>query len=213
MVTDLAVVFDLGGVLVEWDVTPAVAGLMDAAAWERAAAELDFPGLNALSDAGRPYAETIARVERRHADRPDLVAAYRHYVEHVGLSFPGPVPGTTAVVEDLLAAGVRVLGLTNWSAETVHHSWRAAPVVARFEGLVVSGAEGVTKPDPRLYRILLDRYALDPARTVYVDDRADNVDAARALGMLGEVFTDAAALRADLAALGLPVAPGGEHRA
>lgn len=204
-----AVVFDLGGVLVQWDVAMAVRGLMDRAAWQRTAKELDFAELNAMTDAGRPFVEVAAVVERRHADRPDLVATYRHYLDHLGDAFPGPVPGTQAVAEELLAAGVRVLGLTNWSAETVHHSWRVAPVVARFDGLVVSGQEGVCKPDPRLYRILLERHALDPARTVFVDDRAENVDAAAALGMIGLVFTDAATLRADLGALGVPTSTAG----
>lgn len=61
----------------------------------------------------------------RHAQRPDLVAHYRHYPAHLGESFPGEVPDTSAVAEDLLERGVRVLGLTNWSAQTVHHCLRA----------------------------------------------------------------------------------------
>lgn len=189
------VVFDLGGVVVQWDPAAAVAGRWPRERWREAAAALRFAELNARADAGEPYARLRAEVAREHVADPALVELYDHYLAHVGDSFPGPVPGTSAVVEDLLEAGVRVLGLTNWSAETVHHAARVAPVVARFEALVVSGREGVTKPDPRLFEILLRRHEVDAGTALFVDDSAANVATARGLGMHGHVFTDADGLR------------------
>lgn len=205
-----AVIFDLGGVVVRWDPAAAVRDILTPEQWASAAHQLDFPALNAQADAGRPYRELVEQVAARHASAPALIAAYRHYLRHVARSFPGPVPGTAAVVEELLAVGVRVLGLTNWSAETVHHGIAAAPIIERFEGLVVSGREGVCKPDPLLYLTLCDRFGVAPGDAVYVDDRTENVEAAERLGMAGLVFTDAATLRRDLAAAGvLTAGPAG----
>ena len=71
--------------------------------------------------------------------------------------------------------------------------------------VVVSGTEGVAKPDPAAYRLAVERAGLPAYDLVFVDDRASNVDAAIACGLHGLVFTDADTLRADLRALGLPV--------
>lgn len=106
------------------------------------------------------------------------------------------------MVDALRAAGVRVLGLTNWSAETFHHAVPAAPVIGRLEAVVVSGREGVAKPDPRIFRLLAERHGLDPARTVFADDSRANVEAAAALGYQAVLFTTAEALRAELVARG-----------
>ena len=90
-------------------------------------------------------------------------------------------------------------------AETFPWARATFPVLQRFEGIVVSGEEGVAKPDPRLYGVLINRYGLSPADTVFVDDRQVNVDAARGVGLQGLLFVDAATLRVDLRRLGLLV--------
>jgi 2-haloacid dehalogenase len=115
------------------------------------------------------------------------------------------VPGTGDVVRELHAAGVRLLALTNWSAELYPHAPRRFDVLALFEDVVVSGEVGLAKPDPRIYTLVAERAGLPPGRLVFVDDRRVNVDAARAAGMDGIVFTDAATLRRELRARGLPV--------
>ncbi len=83
--------------------------------------------------------------------------------------------------------------------------WRkeAFPMLTVFDGEVVSGTEQTVKPDEKIYRILLDRYDLDAARTFYTDDKEYNVDAARAVGMDSEVFIGAADLRTHLRDRGL----------
>lgn len=199
-----AVVFDLGNVLVHWDAARAFAGVLPDAEVRRFFADVDFPALNQRQDAGRPWHEARAEVARTH---PEHVATLDLYVARFAHALPGPVAGSAAVVDDLRAAGVRVLGLTNWSAETYHHAVPAAPVIGRLEAVVVSGREGVAKPDPRIFRLLADRHGLDPARTVFTDDSPVNVAAAAAEGFLAVPFTGAAALRADLVALGALPAP------
>lgn len=194
-----AVVFDLGNVLVRWEAERAFDGVLTDAEVERFLADVDFPALNLRQDAGRSWREARDEVARTH---PEHAATVDLYVERFAHALPGPVPGSAEVVDDLRAAGVRVLGLTNWSAETYHHGERVAPVIGRLEGVVVSGREGVVKPDPRIFAVLADRHGLDPARTVFVDDSPANVAGAAALGYQAVLFTGAAALRADLVARG-----------
>ncbi|RMI02077.1 HAD family hydrolase [Cellulomonas triticagri] len=202
-----AVLLDLGNVLVRWEPERAFAGVLTDAEVAEFFADVDFADLNLRQDAGRPWSEARAEVAARH---PRHAATVDLYVERFAHALPGPVPGSAAVVDDLRAAGVRVLGLTNWSAETYHHGVVAAPVIGRLEGVVVSGREGVVKPDPRIFALAAERHALDPARTVFVDDSPRNVAGAAACGYQAVLFTGADALRADLVARGvLPGAPPG----
>jgi 2-haloacid dehalogenase len=194
-----AVVFDLGNVLVHWDPVLPFAGRLSEGEVHRFFADVDFAALNHRQDAGRPWSEARAEVAAAH---PEHAATLDLYVERFADSLPGPVAGSAAVVDDLRAAGVRVLGLTNWSAETFHHAVPAAPAIGRLEGVVVSGREGVAKPDPRIFRLLAERHGLDPARTVFTDDSPVNVDAAAAEGFQAVLFTGAADLRAELVARG-----------
>jgi len=106
-------------------------------------------------------------------------------------------------VRDVRAAGRRVLGLTNWSAETFHLAAIVAPAVGLLEGVLVSGEVGVAKPDPAIFALLAEQYGLDPGRTVFTDDSGANVQAARAAGYVGLPFTDADTLRRDLQAEGV----------
>ncbi|UNX53213.1 HAD family phosphatase [Georgenia sp. TF02-10] len=198
------VVLDLGQVVIGWDPYLALADRMSRSEWEAFSAAIDFPAVNRDMDAGLTHAAAQARVARDHPAHADT---FTRYCTNFAASLSGPVPGTAAVVEELHAAGVRLLGLTNWSAETFHHAEPVAPAIGLLDGVVVSGQEGVIKPDPAIFRVLLERYGLDPASTVFVDDSPANVATAAALGLHARVFTTAATLRADLRALGLPLAP------
>ena len=107
------------------------------------------------------------------------------------------------ILDQLGDRGVRLLALTNWSAETFPWALHTFAALQRFEAIVVSGQEGLAKPDTRLYRVLLDRYQVRATEAVFVDDMHVNVEAANAVGMLGLRFTDAEALHLDLSRLGL----------
>ncbi len=198
------VVFDLGRVLVEWDPYDAFADRWTREEWETFSTEIDFPAFNHEQDAGRTIADATAALAQTH---PHRVADFEHYITNFARSLGGPVPGTTEIVDELRAAGVRVLGLTNWSAETFHEAARSAPVIDRLEAVLVSGEVGLAKPDPAIYELLIERFELDPARTVFTDDSPPNIDSAAAVGLVALHFTDADRLRSDLAELGLPVRP------
>ncbi|MFI2752035.1 HAD family hydrolase [Cellulomonas sp. P22] len=201
-----AVVLDLGNVLVRWDPVLAFVGHLSAGEVDELFDEVDFAAFNHLQDAGRPWDEALDDVAARF---PHRVEALRLYRRNFAASLPGPVEGSEALVRDLRATGVRLLGLTNWSSETFPHAVPAAPAIGLLDDVLVSGDVGVAKPDPAIFRLLVRRHALVPARTVFVDDSPANVATAAAEGFDALLFTDAATLRRDLVARGLPVGATG----
>jgi 2-haloacid dehalogenase len=195
-----AVVFDLGGVLVDWDPRHLYRHLLPAEEVEPFLDEIGFAEWNHAQDAGGRWAEAVETLAARHPHRRELIAAYPARFSE---TLAGPVPGTSDVLRELHDRGTRLLGLTNWSAETYPHAEATFDFMGLFEGVLVSGVEGVAKPDPAVFRLLVERYGLEPARTVFVDDSARNVAAASAAGLRGLLFTDADRLRRDLSAMGL----------
>ena len=196
------VVFDLGKVLVEWDPYGAYADRWTREEFAEYYAEIDFPSFNHEQDAGRSFADARAALAVTH---PHRVGDFDHYVTNFARSLGGPVEGTTEIVDELQHHGVRVLGLTNWSAENFHEAARSAPVIDRLEDILVSGVEGMAKPDPAIFALLIERFGLDPARTAFTDDSPANIAAARGAGPVAPPFPRAEQLRADLRELGLPV--------
>lgn len=206
------VVFDLGGVLVDWDPRHLYRGLFDDPdEMESFLAEVTTAEWNAHQDAGRPWAEAIEILVAEHPERRELIEAFhRRWPEMLA----GEIPGTVDVLADLRAAGVRLVALSNWSAETFPTARDRFEFLAWFEGIVISGEVGVTKPDPRIFEHLIERFEIEPAAALFIDDSSPNVDAARAFGFRAIQFTDATALRRELVRLGLlPDVRAGSPRA
>jgi 2-haloacid dehalogenase len=202
-----AVVFDLGGVLIDWDPRRLYRKLLaDEAAVEEFLATVTTPEWNAEQDRGRPFAEGVAELVERYPAHAEAIAAYHDRWEEM---LGGEVPGTVEILAELRAAGVPLYALSNWSAETFRLTRGRFPFLEWFDGLVVSGEERVAKPDRRIFDLLLQRFGLVLAATLFVDDSPANVAAALELGMDAVLFRDAATLRRELAARGLPVGPGG----
>ena len=197
-----AVVFDLGGVLIDWNPRHLYRKLFDgdAAAMEHFLATVCTPAWNEEQDSGRPFAEAVALLVARHPEQGELIAAYdRRWDEMLA----GPIEGTVAILSELKARGTPLAALTNWSAEKFPVARRRFDFLAWFDAIVVSGEIGMRKPDPRIFRHLLERLRLPAGGALFIDDSAANVAAARALGMPALQFSAPAALRADLEALGL----------
>lgn len=195
------VVFDLGGVLIDWDPRRLYRSLLaDDAAVDAFLAEVRFLEWNHLQDGGRSFTDGVAELSARFPHHAELIAAYP---ERFADSLGDPIPGTAPIVEELAESGVRLLALTNWSAETFHHGRARLPVLDRFEAVVVSGEVRIAKPDPRIFQHVIARFGLEPRRTIFIDDSPANVAAAAATGIDAIRFTDVRALRADLAARGL----------
>ena len=207
-----AVVFDLGGVLIDWDPRHLYRKVFvgDEAAMEAFLATVCTPEWNAQQDAGRPWAEAVASLVREFpAERERIVAFHERWPETLG----GPIEGTVAILGELRAHGMPIYALSNWSAETFPVARARYPFLGLFDGIVISGEERLAKPDSRLFRILFERFQLNPRSTIFVDDGEPNIAVAAELGMLSLRFMGPAALRADLRTLGLlggPAASGAD---
>ena len=200
--TAKAVIFDVGNVLYGWDPDAfLVRQLADDEARLRFVEDVDLYAWHETLDGGRSYAEAAAELEEKFPQYAALIAAWS---DRFGETITGPVPGVHALVEALEARGVPLYALTNFSADfwpPFHARERA--FFERFRGIVVSGEVKLLKPDPAIYWLALDRFRLRPAETLFVDDRAINVEAARAVGMKAHLFAGADDLEARLRAEGL----------
>jgi 2-haloacid dehalogenase len=195
------VVFDLGGVLLQWDPRHLYRKLFaDERAMEAFLAEVCTVEWNERQDAGRAFADAVADLMPRHEDKRELIEAFGR---RFGEMIPGAIDGTVAILGELERRGTPLYALTNWSSETFPPQRARFPFLASFDGIVVSGDEGVIKPDPRIFGILLDRYRIDAREAVFIDDNPANARAATALGLHGIHFRSPEALRRELVALGL----------
>ena len=195
-----AVVFDVGNVLYGWDIASLYRSLIpDPDELDWFVGHVVTPQWHFQHDAGRPSAETVAELIAAFPDHSALIQAYvPRWLETI----TGPVPGMLALVEDLAAADVPLFAITNFSAEFWPRFRATAPIFDHFRDIIVSGVEKMMKPDPAIYALGLQRFQLSGTRPIFIDDRADNVEAADAAGYRGLLFTDADRLRADLRAEG-----------
>ncbi|MCI0431004.1 MAG: HAD family phosphatase [Rhodospirillales bacterium] len=201
-----AAVFDLGGVLIDWNPRYLYRRLLngDEDAVGRFLSEICTAEWNIRLDGGRPIDEGIAELVARHPEQAPLIRAWKERWEEM---LRGPIEETVAMLEELHERGLPLYALTNWSAETFPIARRRFPFLARFRDVVVSGEEGVAKPDPAIFQVLLRRAGLVARRTVFVDDSAANVAAAQRLGFHAIRFTTAIDLRKRLAELGIAMGP------
>ena len=195
-----AVVFDVAQVIVEWDPRLPLVGEISEDAIEAFLAHAGFWALNAEADAGLGIAEMSVRID---ADMPEIRDAFAAYVAHFPRCVPAPMAGTTEVIDELIAAGVPVYGLSNWWAENFTVPRAMAPVIGRLRDVIVSGEVGLAKPDPAIFLLAATRFGVTPERTLFVDDSRPNVDAAAGVGFATHHFTQAAGLREDLVRRGL----------
>ncbi|MCR4824269.1 MAG: HAD family phosphatase [Bacteroidales bacterium] len=190
------IIFDFGAVLVDWDPHHLyVPYFQDADKAEWFLTEICPYSWNTLADGGRPLAEIT---EERVALFPEWEKEIRMYYG-CWLDMMGEqIPGMEELIRDLKARGFGVYGLTNWSRETFPLVRERYPIFDLLDGYVVSGEEMTMKPDPALYRILLERYGLRGEECVFIDDNPRNAAGGESLGIRGIVFRDAGQARADL---------------
>ena len=196
------VVFDLGGVLIEWDPRHLYRKLFagDEAGMEHFLATVCSHEWNRGQDAGRSFAEGCRLLKADHPDKAELIDAYGARFDEM---MPGPITGSVEILGELREHDTPLYGLTNFSAETYPPTFERFEFLRWFAGILVSGEVGVIKPDPRIYALLIERFGIDPLRTVYIDDVAANVAAARPFGIHAIHFTGPAALREELVGLRL----------
>ncbi len=203
--TDPVVVWDLGNVVIPWDRRLALARFVDdPVEVERLAAEVFDLATNVHLDRGDDLADVRAVVEARHPGHGWVVDGY---VEHFRHSLGPPMGDTVALIDELLAVGVRCVGLSNWSAVCWEGIGEDFPVLGRLEGVVISGHERVCKPDVEIFRRCEQRFGFRPDQALFFDDSTANVAGARAAGWTAEVFTTPESARGALVARGLLQGP------
>lgn len=196
-----AVVFDVGRVLVQWELRALFEKLIDDEV------ELDWflqnvvtPEWHFQHDAGRPLAEMVPELQ---AQFPDYAAHIYAYATRFNETIPGPVPGSYEIVGDLARRDVPLFAITNFGAEFWAMFRPTQPIFNHFRDIVVSGEERLVKPDAAIYQLALRRFGLAEGEGLFIDDSLPNVEAARANGFHAHHFINAPTLRAELEALGL----------
>lgn len=197
-----AVIFDVGRVLYDWDPRILYRRLIaDDRALDAFLRDVVTHEWHFQHDAGRDFADTSAELVALYPQHADLIAAWGpRFLESIG----APIAGMHVLVDELEAADMPLFAITNFS----HEFWppfraREAAMFDRFRDVVVSGAEKLVKPDPAIYRLALDRFGLEAARTVFIDDNAANVAGARDVGLIALHFVNEPTLRGELRGLGL----------
>jgi len=198
-----AVLWDIGRVLADWDPLRLYTKLLP----DDAAADAFLGGVCTMAwhlahDRGVPMAENRKALIAAHPDKAGLIRAWDTRWPEM---FDGWVEGMEQLVLELESARIPQYALTNMPAEKIDYIRAAYPPVARFLDVIVSGEEGVIKPDPAIYEITVQRIGFAPQETVFLDDSPPNVEAARRFGFQAEIFESAAQARAALRERGLPV--------
>lgn len=198
------VIFDIGGVLVRWAPERAFEQVMPPEDVTPFMEHIGFDEWNRTNDGLRSIADSEAALAERFPDNADGIRAYREHFPH---TITQMVPGTGAVLAELNQAGVTTIALTNWAADMFAIARERVGILTRFSDIVVSGEEGIVKPDPAIYALACRRAGVEPGKAIFIDDSPPNAVAATDAGLTGLTFTSAEQLRADLVELGVLGAP------
>jgi 2-haloacid dehalogenase len=195
------VVFDIGNVLVHWEPRALYRKIFaseDEVEWF--IANVCTSDWNLEQDRGRSFAEAVREATARFPEHADAIAAYDLRWHE---TMPGPIDGTVGILEELRQRGTPLYAITNFNQDKFRETLERFSFLRTFRDIVVSGDERLLKPDPTIYRVLLERNGIDAAACVFIDDSEKNVRGAEAVGMKAIHFTTPQALRADLAGMGL----------
>lgn len=203
-----AVIYDIGNVLIEWQPERFYDGVIGAEARHRLFAAVDLHGMNDRIDAGALFRETIYETADLHTEWGDAIRMWHD--RWIDMASPVIAP-SLSLLRRLRSKGVPVYALTNFGIHSFAFAETQYDFLGEFDRRYVSGHMGVIKPDPKIYAMVEEDCALPPDRILFVDDRADNIAAARARGWRGHVFRDPQGWAAELVAQGLLTAEEAEH--
>lgn len=196
------IIFDLGGVLIDWNPLYVFENYFESQE------KLDYffahvcsSDWNEEQDAGRSLKEsTEERIKLFPGWEKPIRDYYGRWTEMLG----GPIPETVELFRDLKQKrNLKFYALTNWSAETFPVALERYDFLYWFDGRVVSGEEKMRKPFPEFYKVLLDRYNVDPSEALFIDDNLRNVEAAEKLGINSIHFQSSQQLNEELKQLGV----------
>lgn len=191
-----AIIFDFGGVLLQWDPHKlyhrffAQAGQID-----QFLAEINFPSWNAEQDRGRPFAEGISELSGQFPQYAHLIRAYYDYWED---SIVGSIPGTVEILRELKEAGYSLYGLSNWSAETYPRVRHKYDFFNLFEQIILSGDVKLIKPDPAIFNLALQKIGCSARECLLIDDSEANIITGKQMGFTTILFSSSEQLRIEL---------------
>ncbi|MDZ4306892.1 HAD family phosphatase [Allopontixanthobacter sp.] len=196
-----AVVFDVGRVIVQWDMRSLFAKLIgDPAQLDWFLANVVTEEWHFQHDAGRPLSDMVPE---RKAQFPEYAALIDAYAKRFLETIPGPVPGTAALIRELHDAGTPLYAITNFGAEFWDMFRPTCAELSCMKDIVVSGRERIAKPDPAIFRLAADRFGHSPENMLFIDDNAANITVAAAEGWQVHHFRDAPMLADELRGRGL----------
>ncbi|MDW3650265.1 MAG: HAD family phosphatase [Bacteroidia bacterium] len=194
------IVFDLGGVLIDWNPRYVYRTIFDSEEKvESFLANVCVSSWNEEQDRGRSLKEGTEILLAKHPEwEKEIRAFYDRWPEMLG----GPIQGSVDILESLkVGKNYRLYALTNWSDETFPVALGRYDFLQWFEGILVSGKEKLIKPDPAIYKLLFERFNIDPEKAIFIDDSLKNVEGAKAVGMHAIHFRSPMQMREELAEL------------
>jgi len=197
------VVFDIGGVLIDWNPRHLFRKVFDnEEEMEWFLANICTYEWNLQQDGGKLFSKATAELQEKYPAYSDKIALYYGRWEEM---LDGEIKGTVDIFRRLKSAGMPLYALSNWSHEAFPVAYEKYEFMKEFDGLVVSGYEKLLKPDHAIYRVLMQRYSVNPEEAVYIDDNKPNADAAAELGFHAIHFSSPEQLKTELRSLGLEV--------
>jgi len=198
-----SVVFDIGGVLIDWSPRHLYRKIFEnEEEMEWFLSNICTYEWNVQQDGGKLFSEATAELSARYPEYSDKIALYYgRWEEMLG----GELSDTVKIFNELKSAGMPIYALSNWSHEAFPVAYERYGFMKQFDGIVVSGYEKLLKPDHAIYKVLMSRYNVNPGESVYIDDNKANADAAAELGFHSIHFQSADQLRLNLRDLGLNV--------
>jgi 2-haloacid dehalogenase len=178
-----AIIFDFGGVLLDWDPRYLYRRYFPGQpeALDQFLAEIDFYEWNTQQDKGRTFAEGIAKLSTQFPQHAHLIQSYFDSWEE---SIRGPIAGSVEILRQLKQKGYPLYGLSNWSAETYPRAKRKYSFFEWFDGVILSGDVKLNKPDPAIFKLLLDKTGFSASECVLIDDSQLNIATAKNLGFI-----------------------------
>jgi 2-haloacid dehalogenase len=196
-----AAVFDLGGVLIDWNPRHLYRKLFQREAeMEHFLGNICTTEWNQQQDAGRTFAKACAALKLAHPSKAEMIDVW---FERFDEMMAGPIAGTVDILAELREREVPIYALSNWSAETFPFAQRRFEFLQWFRAIFLSAEVHLVKPDPRIFHCFCERFALIPEQIIYIDDLQHNVEVASRIGMHGIRFSNPASLHEQLVQLGL----------
>lgn len=199
--TPTSVVFDIGNVLISWDPRNLYQHhFEDSDELNWFLDEVVTMDWHTKHDAGLPISEGIAQLSKKH---PKYAAKISLFDIHWRKTIMGEISGSVEILKKLKAKGIPLFAITNYSKEKFPELVQEFDFVDCFKDIVISGEEGIVKPDPKIYQIAKERFGLRDGEALFVDDREENINVAVQEGFLGHHFKGPDILHTALIKLGL----------